>query len=295
MRVIEKSTHPKLGMVRRIHTDSMEELASLPRPADRDPSDTVARIWSPTPEEGRKGLKAEGPKPGWAGSCPTLKELGALYRDGWQEGVNKALTAMGDLPPLPGAVTRRRRPKWKDQGGEIHQERVWEGRLDTAWRSAERQKLTGQTHLHLYIGLGGSSYVDPGAWFWRGAAAAWLADAAEASGRRVKITGYTVSRGMFKSGIPNLITTTGIKEYQEPLDLSRLVAITAHASSLRTGQFALWTYLDNCYGSLGHPVHNVHPEPETKQPEDLILDGVWNQLDATKWVESARTKLDDLG
>jgi len=269
-----------------VELSGLEELSTIPDPHVENMNSE--RIWRGG-KGGGKGDEGDGNQ--FCGGISRLSKLNAFYRSGWEEGVTKMLNALAEIKGIPGAIAMRRRPSWEEQGDELSQDRLWSGQLDSAWRTTRRRRSPGTTHNRILLDLGGRAIRQPGDWFWRGAAAAWVCDSAEAAGRRVEVLGYSTGKNTHKGTYNGTIVTVPLKGAHEPLDLPRLVAGACHAATLRTGIFATRIACagDKAVTGAGKSFHGLHPGGW--QEGDLLLSDVWNLDSAVGWINKVREEL----
>jgi len=125
----------------------------------------------------------------WFGAgCSTGLQVIAAMSDGWKAGrdrLNALRDKIGNVDLTP--IDRRRRPLRADIGDALDIHAVWGGRLDIAWRTAKRQSTAAPTRIDICANMICSGGEHSDVLFWRGAAAAVLADLLEQAGYMVRL------------------------------------------------------------------------------------------------------------
>src|SRR3954463_3078513 len=125
----------------------------------------------------------------WLGAgCHTGRDVIKIMSEGWEDGrkrLNELRDTIGNVDLVP--VDRRRRPTRGDRGDVLDIHAVYNGRLDIAWRTAKRQTSVAPTRIDLCANMICSGGEHSEVLFWRGAAAAALADILEQAGYMVRL------------------------------------------------------------------------------------------------------------
>ena len=157
----------------------------------------------------------------WNGAdCRTGNDVQKRMRDGWPEGrdrLNELRSGVTTLDALP--QDRRRRMVRGPSGDTLDINAVYAGRLDVAWRTPRRTTSSGPQKIELCANMLCSGGAHADVLFWRGAAAAVLADLLEFAGymvRLVVIFGGEVCGG---SGEKVSCRVT-VKEHGTPFDVT---------------------------------------------------------------------------
>lgn len=125
----------------------------------------------------------------WYGAnCNSGREVLTRMREGWKEGrdrLNELRSKLGTIEVAP--VDMRRRPIRMDRGDNLDMQAVYAGRFDICWRTARRQSTNGPQRVDIVANMicSGAEHFD--VLFWRGAAAAVLADILETAGYMVRM------------------------------------------------------------------------------------------------------------
>ena len=180
---------------------------------------------------------------GWFGVGGGIAELRKYCElEGWNEGVQKGLESLGDLP-VPKLPSFRRKKIRASSGNALDIHRVYSGDLSKAWESTKREqsltKMTYRGHVNIIIDLCANCTVSAEAMFWRGAVGCLFAKSLIQSGRHVRvIAAATADRPLDwgygrESGYGEVTIATVIKDWNYPLELNSLFASTALAGFFR--------------------------------------------------------------
>lgn len=214
------------------HFNTVSELlAAEPSPANREKA------------EGQRKRVDSGAEKAWYG-VSSMAEAKKVLLGGWEEGLERIRQTLSKLQ-LPQIESIRRRPVWRDSGDDLSLDRVYSGELDTAWRTTERRSSPpGLRPCHkIMVCVGGGYKLPAEAFFWRGAVAVSLSDALEESGRSCEIVAYGLTRSLAASArkcdrwMADSLVSVTLKQADEPLHLSRVAAMTAHAAAHRIAIF----------------------------------------------------------
>lgn len=176
----------------------------------------------------------------WAtGDCParTLPDVARWLLHGWDAGVKRMRDALGDLR-MPVLADIRRRGAWSDVGDVLSLDRLYSGNVETCWRTTHKKRAGAPPRLQIVVDAAMGSVTDGmQAGFWRGACAAAFAEAASAAGYAVAVDTCFSVAGYTEAGA-SYLQMTRVKDYDAPLNLSTLTAITAHPAAFRIVTFA---------------------------------------------------------
>lgn len=220
----------------------------------------------------------------WSGASSREEALCTLL-GGWAEGVARARKVLGSLS-LPQVASIRRKVRWSDAGDEVSMDRVYSGDADTAWRSTERRTCPPglQPCYRINVSIVGNASRNAEGFFWRGAVAIALADALEESGRSCEIVAYSLTRGSGEGGQDCALSVT-LKRSDEPLDLSRVAAMTAHPAALRVAMFTgLYTAPFPLAAGLGAAQEDALPNP-SHDPVITVKD-IFTQEQAVAFIKA---------
>ena len=217
-----------------------------------------------------------------------------IARTGWQFGADRIQKSMGSIDVQP-AQSVRRRATWADDGHEIDMQRVYAGNLDTAWRKVKRLTVTAPKRVHIVCNIVINAHIPHETLFWRGAAAAKLADVLVEAGYAVKMTMATLTND---EGVR--LTKTTIKDYADPMDINSVAAAIALPAMLRNIYFNLCRRLnpteqEGNYGSAMSAETN--PELllfDTDELRVVVPDRkghAFSAESATDWVAEQVTKI----
>lgn len=156
---------------------------------------------------------------GWYGAdCKTGHDVVKIMNEGWREGqerMDDMRRDIGEIDLVP--IDRRRRPTRSDMGDIVDMPSVWGGRLDIAWKTAKRTTTRGPQKIELCANMLCSGGEDADVLFWRGAAAALLADMLEQAGYMVRLV---VAFGGRENTNGRVSCRIIVKDHGMPLDVA---------------------------------------------------------------------------
>lgn len=224
----------------------------------------------------------------WYGAgCDTGADVQAKMRDGWPDGrdrMNDLRDKIGDIALAP--QDRRRRLVRGASGDTLDIHSVYNGRLDVAWRSPRRITTSGPQKIELVANMLCSGGAHSDVLFYRGAAAAILADLLETAGymvRLVVIFGGAVA-GMEGEQVSCRIT---VKEHGVPFD------VTSTSATIMPGFFRALGHAwiaAHCVGPMspsGISVRQGNVEPG----EILLSHGIHDHGTALAFIEATIIKI----
>lgn len=178
----------------------------------------------------------------------TVDTVRSRITKGWPSGVTRMERSVAslDVPP-PRSV--RRRSVWSDQGDTVDMQRVWSGRLDTAWRRTSPQRSAQPPRVTIACNVTAASRVDSKPLFWRGAACAKLADLLVTSGYSVRVLSIFSAECRHESRISTTCVT--IKDWQTPMMIDSIVGTIANSAFMR------WACIKNTWGTARWEVGNT--------------------------------------
>lgn len=154
-----------------------------------------------------------------------------LVRDGYPAGV-KMIEAVSKNVTAPTPMSVRRVPKWSNNGDDVDMQRIWNGDLDTAWRTTHRASRRGPQRVRVLIDSIAEGGASAKSMCWRGVAALKLADMLTEAGYSVQVESVIQCKDSFSSNKYKLRTI--VKEYEQPLDMMTLAATTALPAFFRS-------------------------------------------------------------
>lgn len=154
-----------------------------------------------------------------------------LVRDGYPAGV-KLIETVSKNVTAPTPMSVRRVPKWSDSGDDVDMQRIWNGDLDTAWRTTYRASRRGPQRVRVLIDSIAEGGASAKSMCWRGVAALKLADMLTEAGYSVQVESVIQCKDSFSSNKYKLRTI--VKEYEQPLDMMTLAATTALPAFFRS-------------------------------------------------------------
>jgi hypothetical protein len=158
----------------------------------------------------------------------------ALLRDGWAAGAERLAEIRSEIAP-PEAKSRKRRPRWADDGDELDVDRALRGQWDQAWRTSHRVWSNGVTCVDVVALCGGPWWLTREQLFWAGASAVIVCDVLESAGYVVRLLGAScVESRVDPHWGATLIT---LKETTEPVRTDIIASVMCHAGVHRTQTF----------------------------------------------------------
>ena len=135
----------------------------------------------------------------WEGMETILDWAGVrrFLEAGWPQGAAKIEEAMLAVQP-PAPEDLRRKGVWSDRGDECSGDRLYAGQIDKAWRASRKRLSLAPQRVRIVVDSGSyctacgttghnNTYLNQGQLFWRGAAAASLANCLEKSGYKTEL------------------------------------------------------------------------------------------------------------
>lgn len=123
-------------------------------------------------------------------------------------------------------------------GDELDIHKVYQGQLDKAWERRQRIEVDSKMHLVTilidYVGNWDENATNS---LWRSAVACRIAEELESAGKTVKIMVGSMTNSPMQYDRRKSATSIVIKDYNQPLNLERLAAMT-HLGFFRTFGFA---------------------------------------------------------
>lgn len=238
----------------------------------------------------------------WYGGTRNANEAAARAFKGWPEGAERVRKMMDDVEAPP-PVSLRRKTQRADQGDEIDIHEVYRGGLDRAWSRRRRQTTRSRMSVRIVARLGANKYAQWEKMFWRGAAAAKLAELLEESSYRVEIIGASAvavnchadeNSGSTMAHWPSTLSTFVIKEAGSPIDLEQLAGVLCNAGFFRTHSFR--AAFACCGETIGNPhryeVEEVVWRRVVKTGKYKTTQILYMGLSASECVEAAELKSD---
>lgn len=164
-------------------------------------------------------------------------------------------------------VSKRRRIR-SDFGDELDIHKVYQGQLDRAWSRTERVVIDSKhTLVTLFVDIGGNVGVDAVDALWRAVTTTRLVSELEAAGKSVKVVvGGSSSGALTGTGLLTTVSVV-VKNYNQPLSLERLAAMT-HLGFYRSFGFAAkMIFRQRVAPNLGHSISIANNVPVQLQEE----------------------------
>lgn len=245
------------------------------------------KAWASPANLGKvQGRAPDGSKHYWHGA-KSREAVTDMIHNGWPEGVARAqqlADKIKEVTPMP--EIPRRRPRWAEQGDEIHMPRVWSGMLDQAWRTTKRERSRGPRVISVDVNVGHNAHVDGDSLFWSGACAVALADALEDVGYRVELFATATSVNGNKAMLSRFV----VKRASDPLNVNNVAALAAHPATFRLHGLHAWARApwDIGYG-FGHACSNSQALDAAVAAG--VLEGSEVQIDGALTLEQAQSAL----
>lgn len=196
---------------------------------------------------------------------------------GWQDGYSMMEELSNQLKFSTGGksindkvVKRRRKRRKGSQGDEVDIHKVYQGQLDTAWNRTIREEFDTQHQLvTIMIDVGTRGYVHANDTFWTGAVATLVVDELQKAGKSVKVIVGSAADGVSISNWKLTTTSIVVKNYNEPLSLERLAAMS-YAGFHRT-----FNFLARCFTpyrlstGMGSSVTKLNTQPPIQIQDEI--------------------------
>jgi hypothetical protein len=225
----------------------------------------------------------------------SLDYLLGLHRNGWPEGVAKAMALAEQIRDLvPVAQKTRRKATWSHTGEEIDMRRVYAGRLDTAWRTTRKERRSGPKVISIDVDVCYNCHVNAENLFWSGACAVAITDVLEDMGYRVELFTTAATDEGGKVVLSRLV----VKRSDEPLNANAVAALAAHPATYRYHHLNAWSRAPwNIGWGFGHAIQMMEPLNEAVaagvlEGSDVQVTGALSKDAAVKALQEAIAKLD---
>lgn len=236
--------------------------------------------------------KTEKGDPDWFGlpGSHDMASITAIVNDGWTDGAAR-LSRLSDQLELPPVISSRRKLAWMDEGDEFCHQRLYSGDVDTMWRRPVRASHQGPSRIRIGVQIGANCGISGEAFFWPGACAVAMADILENAGHRVEVVGVQINDYHRAAGKPFIKATVVAKEYEAPLNIASLAAVTGLAGFFRSVGF-VWMcskFRHQATSELGHMVDlTVGDIPDGSADKILLAGGDIRSRDsAIAWMQDA--------
>lgn len=206
----------------------------------------------------------------------TYEEMQKYAREGWPKGMKIAVPlTVGNVSTI-GEIIEKFDPYYdRESGGVLDVARFLDGEPE-CWIKLETVTSEGPGIKHLTIVFNGtaSAGISTHVMILKGAAVASLVETLEYAGHRCRVI---LAYGMSGSG-PSQEVYIGIKEFDQTLDLDRLVVAMAHPATLRRLMFSYMERMDDVMlASINVGKGYGHPEDVTERGDIYIgKSGNWD-------------------
>ena len=239
---------------------------------------------------------------GIKGGRAKIREVVELY--GWSEGVDRGIETFLELQ-APNLPSRRKKRCHGSSGHTLNLARMYSGSFEKMWATSQREltnkKMNNRGLVTIAIDISTSCGISGDAYFWRGALGMCLTKALMESGRKVRVLACNSTRAFKRDGSEdanlgekNLTAVVLVKDFNQPLELNSMFAITALSGFYRHYIFKVILSMPCQVDSgLGRPdtlrVENMAPIMDDSPT--LIIENIWNKETA---VEKASKIMEEL-
>jgi hypothetical protein len=228
--------------------------------------------------------------PTWYGVPGSCEAVVALGKNGWPDGAAKITKLTEGLEAkLPPPLKTRKRPCWSEEGDEWDWDRRYE---EKPWRRKNPSDIgpIPRGFISIYVNTGARASLNPEQFFWRGVAACTLADRLENAFFRTEIISFTLAVQGGRSNEP-LLVSIKVKDFDEPLDQSRLAFACACVGVHRTYMFAARALAG--WSDSGGSIYETDQDQRIEgglNPEGFFVENLFNEQDALDFVQNGMTK-----
>lgn len=256
----------------------------------------------------------------WRTGIKSLRDAAQRLDAGWPEGLERAETLSRRLAErMPQPKSRRRIPRWRDQGDELDLDRMYRQEYDVMWREWHReiQSAYGAV-IHMAVQWGGNGHLSAKQIFWTGASAIALAAALDEAGYESALTlvdavqyhstghrlekrtirwsrwdgsGHTTEDLVPVEEYATGITTLAIKRPGEHIRLEETIAACADAGLYRSLVFAsalqLPWQIDGGFGR-STPIAPYIPQlvaGRIMEPVEIVVPSLASSEQALHWLD----------
>lgn len=227
------------------------------------------------------------------GKGDAVKAVSDLANRGWERGADR-LSKLVEQMEVPKLASIRRRRIRGEHGDDVDMQRVYTGRLETAWTRTQRLNRVHTPRVAIITDSIAEGGMNAERMLWRGAAAAALAGILCHAGYQVRMeSGY---RGSYGRRYFELRVMT--KDYCQPYDYATAAATMALPGFFRAMGHK-WYHMaapEAC--SYGMNVHTINEAGEQERalelgtPHILIApQGIECEAQAVAWVKSCVARL----
>lgn len=170
------------------------------------------------------------PGAAWYGGFTKTTDATDLMRHGWKDGADRLNDLRQELGEVPTAKTRKRQPRWADDGHTLDVDRALAGQWDIAYRDSRRVWAAGPQVIELVGAFGGNAVQDADALFWNGAASIVLADILENAGYSVRMVSQFATETKGNTTVVRVVT----KDAGEAMRPDAVASVACHAGTFRT-------------------------------------------------------------
>lgn len=246
-----KLSETRSANVRHQHFDSIHEIMRM----NPTLSGNMEKYRSSVLERGKTDQS-------WWGWYGGFDKLNQMLDEGWPEGLAKMDKYLGELS-LPVMRSARRVKKRAAFGDEVDIQRIYNGDLERAWSTTERQigSAVGRHNAIIQVDVSTSASVSSEKAFWRGAAATALTKILVESGRNVQILITETTSDVFVKSRDYQLNTIMLKEFDQPMNIENVMLCTSvgfHRGYVFKAKLLEEKYV--CQGSLGYPEHTILPQ-----------------------------------
>lgn len=241
--------------------------------------------------ENRRSHEYEGER--WWG-VPSYKDIAGLLTNGWPDGVQRALRALGQGDFEFKLPRRRRRREQGDQGEEVDIQQLYRGNYDQMWETTKTEEVRDtRAPVTLVVNITAHCGVRPEQFFWRGAASIALSDGFQRQGRMVRVIAYIAVAGAYETTDQRLFSSAIVKDFGEPMDLGRLATMLALPGFFRHVGFSMIEREDHEVSHhYGTPIHGTVEGLPLVEGDPVWIDSIWNQSSALSFLQEMKERFD---
>ena len=220
----------------------------------------------------------------WDGNL-TWGEMLTMLKEGWAEGAERALRLADKIDRKDkkacDAINIRRKRVRSDQGDYLNMEQVSHARLDQAWTTSKRNRVSKSRRISLIVSWGGNAGRTMEELFWTGAVALVLTDHWQKAGFRVAIKAATAQSF---DGHDNAVVLD-VKKHGDPVNPGFLAAVLCHPAPFRKIGFLgiPCASKKKCNSGLGRHASPSDIDIQKSRfvdPQSVVLDSVYSESSA---------------
>ncbi len=199
------------------------------------------------------GFKWSIPAEGMKGEGERLKFMDTLVNSGWEKGARRCRELSNKILSANPSVATINYESQKYSGQRLNVNAYLNGRAN-CFSKLRIEQMTGPKRILLIANVGVNANENQEQMFIRAAPFLAAADYLENSGYSVSIEALAIADGYYDG---NMMSSITVKEYQDPLNMSKAAAILCSAAVFRNGMFHAWAAGQvRVGGGFGHMTQN---------------------------------------